>query len=38
MRGRATFDETYAAFKRLLIGAWRRDELSRAEATTGAAQ
>ncbi|MEP3635591.1 MAG: AAA family ATPase [Paracoccaceae bacterium] len=24
-RGRATFDETYAAFKKLLIGAWRRD-------------
>mgnify|MGYP001813772072 CR=1 FL=1 len=28
-RGRATFDETYAAFKRLLIGTWRRDELAR---------
>ena len=25
-RGRETFDETYAAFKRLLIGAWRRDQ------------
>ncbi len=25
-RGRQTFDATYAAFKRLLIGAWRRDE------------
>jgi len=25
-RGRATFDETYAAFKRLLLGIWRRDE------------
>ncbi len=25
-RGRATFDETYAAFKRLLYGVWRRDE------------
>lgn len=25
-RGRETFDETYAAVKRLLIGAWRRDE------------
>lgn len=24
-RGRATFDETYAAFKQLLIGAWKRD-------------
>ncbi len=29
-RGRATFDETYAAFKQLLIGAWRRDELAQA--------
>ena len=28
VRGRATFDETYAAFKRLLYGVWRRDELS----------
>ncbi|MEI4473727.1 AAA family ATPase [Frigidibacter sp. MR17.24] len=28
IRGRATFDETYAAFKRLLIGCWRRDELA----------
>ena len=27
IRGRETFDATYAAFKRLLIGAWRRDEL-----------
>lgn len=26
MRGRETFDETYAAFKRLLLGIWRRDE------------
>ena len=26
-RGRATFDETYAAFKRLLYGVWRREEL-----------
>ncbi len=25
-RGRETFDETYAAFKRLLLGIWRRDE------------
>ena len=31
-RGRAAFDETYAMFKRLLVGAWRRDELARAEA------
>lgn len=28
MRGRETFDETYAAFKKLLIGTWRRDELA----------
>jgi chromosome partitioning protein len=27
MRGRETFDETYAAFKKLLIGVWRREEL-----------
>jgi chromosome partitioning protein len=26
-RGRATFDLSYAAFKRLLVAAWRRDEL-----------
>jgi len=26
-RGRETFDATYAAFKTLLLGAWRRDEL-----------
>jgi chromosome partitioning protein len=24
-RGRATFDETYAAFKELLFGVWHRD-------------
>lgn len=30
MRGRETFDETYAAFKRLLLGIWRRDELKAA--------
>jgi chromosome partitioning protein len=29
-RGRATFDATYAAFKRLLVAAWRRDELAEA--------
>ncbi len=34
IRGRETFDLTYAAFKRLLIGAWRRDELA-AEKTPG---
>ena len=28
VRGRQTFDETYAMFKRLLIGSWRRDELA----------
>ncbi len=30
VRGRETFDATYAAFKQLLIGAWRRDELAQA--------
>lgn len=28
VRGRETFDATYAAFKKLLVGAWRRDELA----------
>ncbi|NVK58194.1 MAG: AAA family ATPase [Alteromonadaceae bacterium] len=28
VRGRATFDATYAAFKRLLLATWRRDELA----------
>jgi len=32
VRGRETFDATYAAFKQLLIGAWRRDELAAREA------
>ncbi|SMX26832.1 Sporulation initiation inhibitor protein Soj [Pelagimonas phthalicica] len=32
VRGRETFDATYAAFKSLLIGAWRRDELAAQEA------
>ncbi len=27
-RGRETFDATYAAFKTLLLGAWRKDELA----------
>ncbi|MBE1291326.1 MAG: AAA family ATPase [Rhodobacteraceae bacterium] len=36
VRGRETFDATYAAFKSLLIGAWRRDEL--AEQTSTAAE
>ena len=31
-RGRATFDETYAAFKELLIGVWRRDDLAQQQA------
>ena len=30
-RGRETFDETYAMFKRLLVGSWRRDVLAEAE-------
>ena len=29
VRGRATFDQTYAAFKKLLLGIWRRDEVSK---------
>lgn len=29
MRGRETFDATYAAFKRLVLGVWRRDDLAR---------
>ncbi len=29
-RGRETFDATYAAFKRLLYGVWKRDELAQA--------
>lgn len=33
MRGRETFDETWAGFKRLLYGIWRRDELAAAAAT-----
>jgi chromosome partitioning protein len=28
IRGRETFDATYAAFKALLLGVWRRDELA----------
>lgn len=31
VRGRETFDATYAAFKQLLIGSWRRDELAETE-------
>ena len=33
-RGRQTFDATYAAFKKLLLAAWRRDELEAAAAGT----
>ena len=33
VRGRQTFDDTYAAFKRLLIGAWRRDEKAQEKST-----
>jgi len=29
IRGRETFDATYAAFKRLVLGCWRRDDLAR---------
>jgi len=32
VRGRETFDATYAALKELLIGAWRRDEIAAKEA------
>ena len=35
-RGRATFDETYAGFKRLLYGVWRRDEIEMATANKAA--
>jgi chromosome partitioning protein len=31
-RGRAAFDETYAGFKRLFVGAWRRDEMAASQA------
>jgi len=31
VRGREAFDETYAAFKKLLLGIWRRDEIAQAE-------
>ncbi|SDF36983.1 AAA family ATPase [Limimaricola pyoseonensis] len=34
-RGRETFDETYAALKKLLVGIWRREEI---EAQSSAAQ
>jgi chromosome partitioning protein len=35
IRGRQTFDQTYAGFKRLLVASWRRDELA---ATTAGAR
>ena len=38
VRGRATFDETYAAFKQLLIGAWRRDEVAQIKESDAVAQ
>lgn len=34
VRGRETFDATYAAFKALLVGSWRRDELDQQKADT----
>jgi chromosome partitioning protein len=37
VRGRETFDATYAAFKRLLLGIWRREELAAEETKVGAA-
>jgi chromosome partitioning protein len=37
-RGRETFDETYAAFKKLLIGVWRRDELAARKTAEAAAE
>jgi len=36
-RGRETFDATYAAFKRLLLGIWRREELASEKERAGAA-
>ena len=32
IRGRETFDATYAVFKKLLLGCWRRDELAARQA------
>lgn len=34
-RGRQTFDQTYAGFKRLLLASWRRDELALAAESRG---
>ena len=36
-RGRETFDETYAAFKKLLLGTWRRDQIVAQGEAAGAA-
>ncbi|WP_233589047.1 AAA family ATPase [Falsigemmobacter faecalis] len=33
IRGRETFDATYAAFKKLLLGIWRREDLARQAAS-----
>jgi chromosome partitioning protein len=38
VRGRETFDNTYAAFKTLLLGTWRRDELARSQNNDALAQ
>jgi chromosome partitioning protein len=37
-RARETFDATYADFKRLLVGAWRRDEKKKAAAAEHASE
>ena len=37
-RGRETFDATYGAFKRLLLGIWRREELETEQAAEQAAE
>jgi chromosome partitioning protein len=37
MRGRETFDASWAGVKRLIYGIWRRDEAEKAAATGGAA-
>jgi chromosome partitioning protein len=38
IRGRQTFDQTYAGFKRLLLASWRRDELALAAAPAAGAR
>jgi chromosome partitioning protein len=38
MRGRETFDQTYAAFKKLLLGVWRRDEIAQEQGRDEIAQ